>query len=261
MMKIHLASDLHLEFAPLELPGGDILILAGDACEVIDYGVNENIQKFFEQEIPKYGRVLYVMGNHEHYNGNIDKTANYLRSNLPYNVTLMDNDAMMIDGVLFVGATLWTDCNKKDWATMWTVQKNMTDYHCIKKAREGKQGELRRLVPEDTMEEHHKTLEFFKNTFKNNPNTPTVVITHHAPTFMEIEERYQDQHLMNGAYCSDLSELILDNPQIKVWCHGHQHNHKDYMLGSTRILANPRGYIPYESAEMTGFDADFSFEV
>ena len=88
-----------------------------------------------------------------------------------------------------------------------------------------------------------------------------VVVGHHAPSPQSVKPRYERDHLMNGCYNSDLTELILDNPQIKVWTHGHQHNHKDYMMGSTRILANPRGYIPYESAEMTGFDENFSFEV
>ena len=51
---------------------------------------------------------------------------------------------------------------------------------------------------------------------------------------------------MNGAYSSDLSEFILDRPQIKLWTHGHTHDPYDYMIGSTRIVCNPRGYIHYE---------------
>ena len=51
---------------------------------------------------------------------------------------------------------------------------------------------------------------------------------------------------MNGAYSSDLNDFILDNPQIKYWTHGHTHEPFDYMIGNTRVLANPRGYINYE---------------
>ena len=51
---------------------------------------------------------------------------------------------------------------------------------------------------------------------------------------------------MNGAYSSDLSEFILDHPQIQAWVHGHTHYNFDYMIGSTRILCNPRGYVGYE---------------
>jgi hypothetical protein len=34
-------SDLHLEFADLKLPGGDILILAGDVCEAKNLKIDE----------------------------------------------------------------------------------------------------------------------------------------------------------------------------------------------------------------------------
>ena len=52
--------------------------------------------------------------------------------------------------------------------------------------------------------------------------------------------------LMNGAYSSELDEYIMDHPQIKLWTHGHTHEDFDYMIGSTRIVCNPRGYIGYE---------------
>jgi len=51
---------------------------------------------------------------------------------------------------------------------------------------------------------------------------------------------------MNGGFSSDLSEFIMDRPQIKYWQHGHHHNESDYMLGETRVVCNPRGYIRYE---------------
>jgi len=53
--------------------------------------------------------------------------------------------------------------------------------------------------------------------------------------------------LMNGAYSSSLDEFILDHPQIKLWTHGHTHEDFDYMIGTTRVFCNPRGYINYES--------------
>jgi hypothetical protein len=52
---------------------------------------------------------------------------------------------------------------------------------------------------------------------------------------------------MNGGYSSDLSQFILDNPQIKLWTHGHTHETFDYVIGETRIFCNPRGYIGYEN--------------
>jgi len=73
-----------------------------------------------------------------------------------------------------------------------------------------------------------------------------VVCGHHAPSTLSTHPRYKDERIMNGAYSSDLSEFIMDRPQIKLWTHGHTHEPFDYMLGDTRIVCNPRGYIGYE---------------
>jgi len=63
---------------------------------------------------------------------------------------------------------------------------------------------------------------------------------------------------MNGAYHSDLSEFILDHPQIKLWTHGHTHHPFDYMIGGTRIVCNPRGYDGYEA---TGWNPNLLLEI
>jgi len=73
-----------------------------------------------------------------------------------------------------------------------------------------------------------------------------VVVGHHAPTKLSTHPRYADELIMNGGYSSDLSEFILDHPQIKLWTHGHTHEEFDYLIGTTRIVCNPRGYINYE---------------
>ena len=74
-----------------------------------------------------------------------------------------------------------------------------------------------------------------------------VVCTHHTPSYASIHPRYANSELMNGAYTSDLSEFILDHPKIKLWTHGHTHEDFDYMIGTTRVVCNPRGYSGYES--------------
>ena len=115
-MKINLASDLHLEFAPMTLPGGDVLILAGDIAEakrilhdyhstrVEPYTPGElRYYDFFEYECAKYNRVFYVMGNHEHYHGRFDQTYDNLKGVLPANVTLLENEVVEHNGVMFMG--------------------------------------------------------------------------------------------------------------------------------------------------------------
>jgi hypothetical protein len=65
---------------------------------------------------------------------------------------------------------------------------------------------------------------------------------------------------MNGAYSSSLDDFIMDHPQIKTWVHGHMHDAVDYMIGTTRLLSNPRGYKGYEE-QADVFDPGFYFEV
>jgi hypothetical protein len=64
---------------------------------------------------------------------------------------------------------------------------------------------------------------------------------------------------MNGGYCSAMDEFVLDHENIRVWLHGHMHDPVDYMIGNTRVLSNPRGYIGHE--DTSRFDPSLTFEV
>jgi len=69
---------------------------------------------------------------------------------------------------------------------------------------------------------------------------------HHSPSKLSTHPKYQNEYLMNGGYSSDLSEFILDHPEIKLWTHGHTHDPFDYMVGETRVVCNPRGYAGWD---------------
>jgi Icc-related predicted phosphoesterase len=265
-MRVDVCSDLHLEFGDLELPGGDILIISGDACEAryLDksaYGPDSvhfafedprrkkgRFYRFFEEECKKYRKTILVMGNHEHYGGRFDKTYDQIRDNLPAHVQLMEKETVEIDGVLFVGATLWTDCNRGDGMTMFHLKNSMNDYRIITM----KNGSIyHKLTPERTAEEHMRTKEYIEQVLRNNRERktplPVVMVTHMAPSKLSIKPMYEHDTLMNGGYSSDLSQLMLDHPEIRVWTHGHTHDEFKYQIGETTVLCNPRGYHGYES--------------
>jgi hypothetical protein len=271
-MNIQFVSDLHLDISGyLDLPGGDVLILAGDICEAKELRKEFHKTKlldrnpgafpchdFFEFVVPKYKKVFMVMGNHEHYRGRFDKTYAELKSLLPGNVSLLENECEEYEGVLFLGATLWTDLNKGDPITVYTIKNFMNDYKVVQNFYPAK-NLYHKLTPDHTAEVHFKTKQYFKTILEMNRDKPVVVITHMAPSFMSVNEKYLHDTVTNGGYASDMSEFILDHDNIKVWVHGHMHDPVDYMIGDTRVLANPRGYVPWE--EGNGFTPGQYFEV
>jgi predicted phosphodiesterase len=282
-MRVNVISDLHIDFADLTLPGGDVLILSGDIFEAKRFKKEnynpemvllehqqedqrpDRFYRFILEECSaKYRKVIMVMGNHEHYRFQIQKTYEHIKSQLPDNVHLLEKESLELDGVLFLGATLWTDMNKQDALTMYHMQGAMNDYRQITMLNEEKHV-YHRLQPEYTVKEHLKTLEYFKNVLTTNCQReggalPVVVITHHSPSKLSIKPKYEKDVLMNGAYSSDLSEFILDHPEIKVWTHGHTHDTFDYMVGSTRVICNPRGYKYYEQ-RADEFDPTIGFDI
>ena len=268
-MKITVVSDLHLEFGYQHLEGGDVLVVAGDACEYHTFKHQFHSTRqvpyvpgtlhtydFWYHECAKYRQVFYVLGNHEHYRHRFDQTHDDMRALLPQNVRLLENEYVVYEGVLFLGATLWTDFNGQDPIVRYDATRMMNDYRAIK-TKSG--SEYHKLRTDDTLQAHLHTKAYFGEVLAAHPHQPTFVITHHAPSFASVAAEYEGSSL-NGAYASDLSNMILDNPQIAAWAHGHMHSVSDYVLGSTRVICNPRGYVPYERANGFVFNLEVSID-
>ena len=273
-MRVNVISDLHLEFGDLELPGGDVLVISGDACESrtlrkYKYDPNnlmtevgnpkrmDRAQRFFHEEVTKYRHCIYVMGNHEHYHGKYYKTWHELIAEMPDNVEVLEQQSTEIDGVLFLGATLWTSCNKADPMTMMVLKNGMNDYRAITNKVNGI---YRKLDPQDTLAEYSRTVQYFRLMCEQNRDKKIVVCTHHAPSFQSVHENYKHEREMNGGYASDLTEFILEQENILYWTHGHMHDPSDYMVGQCRVICNPRGYYGYEQ-RVKHFDPTVGFDI
>jgi Icc-related predicted phosphoesterase len=134
--------------------------------------------------------------------------------------------------------------NGEDTNTMHRIRMMLNDYNYVKNtSADGKKV----FMPEDTVEDHKAFLKGLDEVLALYPNMPTVVVGHHAPSKASTHPRYKNETLVNGAYSSNLDEFILDRRQIRLWTHGHTHEDFDYMIGTTRIVCNPRGYDGYEA--------------
>jgi Icc-related predicted phosphoesterase len=224
-MKIWLLADLHLEFAdlrqPLTNPDADVCVVAGDLCRA--------------PAMP----CVYVAGNHEFYKGSISEALEDGRSaavGFP-DVHFLENGIVVIDGVRFLGATLWTDYRIEGHpeVAMFQARERMNDYRQIAKQRHPWQ----RFVPETAFRMHQQSRLFVDSVLKAD-TIKTVVVTHHLPHARSIPWRFQGD-LLNAAYASDLS-AVIESGRPALWVHGHTHDSCDYMVGDTRVVCNPRGY-------------------
>lgn len=268
LMKIAICSDLHLEFGNVTLTNdedADVLILGGDimiAQDLHDHSeervqiasmanslgrrqeVVKNYRSFLKDCSDKFPHVIYIAGNHEFYHGKFIGSLQDLRNECAKfpNVYFMENESRTINDVTFIGCTLWTDMNKGDPLTLHSVASMMNDYSII---RHDELGYIK-LRPAHTAERHRKSMEYIRSVLEGKFDEKFVVVGHMAPSKLSTHPKYQNDTLMNGAYSSDLSEFILDHPQIKLWTMGHTHHVHRYYVGDTLVTCNPRGYAGWE---------------
>lgn len=286
-MKVSYVSDLHLEFLDYydfsDDEGGDVLLLAGDiltAHMVQSHRTDKDsrklkkflLTKFKSQLLDKYKHVLYIAGNHEHYNSIYKHTLptikEFLKKNKFDNVLVMENDFIDIDGIRFIGCTLWTDYDKGNPLSMEIIERGMNDYrliglHDVDDMNYFNRGHNRKINPQYLLDVHLESVAYIWEKVRDTIN-PVVILAHHAPSFKSINPDhlsggFYGADSLNGAYASDLSNVILDNENIKYFIHGHTHHNVDYMIGQCRVLANCKGYNFEVSSRF--FEGTKSFDI
>lgn len=107
-MKLYVLSDLHVEFAaflaaPNALEQADVVVLAGEIHH--------------EAHVTSWARatfgdkpIVWVAGNHEYYGGHWSKSLDGMRQSArDHGIFLLEEDVVDIEGVRFLGTSLWTD--------------------------------------------------------------------------------------------------------------------------------------------------------
>jgi len=242
-MKLHILSDLHLEFSGGEMDhsapeGTDVVILPGD----IQPGV-EGLIWAAETFGSSMGMpVIFTPGNHEYW-GDRDLLVHndIMRSTAEgLGIHFLLNDEVVIDDVRFLGCTLWTDLNLLGDQPLAIVRAmtDTKDYQQIYYTAD------QRLQPFHTVEEHKTSLNFLTESLNTPFDGKTVVVTHHAPSEQSCLPKFH-HHNANYCYASNLDRFV-EAMAPELWCHGHMHQNQDYLIGTTRVICNPRGYDEYE---------------
>jgi len=207
----------------------DMVVLAGD-IGVGTKGIAWAKEVF---ELP----VIYVPGNHEYHDPCISMPEHKVQMSslvIGSHVHLLDNDVITIDGVRFIGSTLWTDLKRAPSALYCDIDGIVVNYEAsidIGGLVHFNQGYAQSLF--------EKNKAWLISELAKPFDGQTVVVTHHAPSYKSLHAQYAGNP-WNPCFMSDLEPLMGDG--VALWLHGHTHNNFDYQINGTRVVCNPRGY-------------------
>ena len=253
-MKINILSDLHLGFASMEPPrnDADVVVLAGDIARP-DLAA--------EWAIALDKPVLYVPGNHEFYGDSLDGALAKLRRLCAGSgVDVLDNSEVRINGVRFLGTTLWTDfrlfgSRNLAAAARQEALRCMRDFSRIRARSDAPD----LFQPTDAARLFAVQSGWLAQALARPFAGPTVVITHHAPSRLGLNPRFADSPL-NPAYASSLDDEIAAFENVPVWVHGHTHIAKTYRIGKTVVRSNALGFAAKGGAA-PGFTVKACFDI
>jgi len=253
-MKLNILSDLHLGFSELDTPlnDADVVVLAGDIARP---------RQAAQWAMRLHKPVIYVPGNHEFYGSSLDAAAAELkRLCAGTRIHVLDNDDVTIDGVRFIGSTLWSDFmlfgnGARRTAAIVEAQRLMRDFSRI---RIGERSDAL-FTPADSARLFARNAEWLDRRLDVPHAGPTVVVTHHAPSRRSIHARFADS-LLNACFVSN-AEHLAGAERVQWWIHGHTHDSFDYALNGTRVICNPRGYAKAGVNENARFDPDLTIDV
>ena len=263
-MRVHVFSDLHLEFGRCEFSSdvrsgrlAELVLLAGD-IDVKRRGPAWAAETFSQP-------VAMILGNHETYGDSLYATiaahrnsADKASKTRPAAVRALERETWLLsatDGtpVRIIAATLWTDFGifgaARQSGVMDDAHRAMNDFRMIRIV-DGSRDESRLLTPSDLLRLHRESKAYIAGELAKTFDGVTIVMTHHAPSRRSVAPEFADDPL-SAAYASDM-EALIERTQPQLWVHGHIHTSSDYVIGRTRVVCNPRGYFP--SAMNPDFD-------
>lgn len=254
-MKIQLLSDLHLEADPAfearPARGADVLVLAGDVGSYQRGSRLPGNDFGLERFSPLKGwptPVLYVPGNHEYDNLEFEPTHLRLRAICDrLGITWLEREVKVLNGVRFVGTTLWTDFDALGPGAndpQATLGQQLAAREKAFRAANfylrttGSTRAGRPFLAEEVRALALDCQAWLQSALMQPHAGATVVVTHFAPSLRSADPRYG---LVPGTagFCNALDALF---EHADFWLHGHLHCASDYRAGRCRVIANPLGY-------------------
>ena len=266
-MRLFPISDLHLERRRLDViprptQPFDVLVCPGDLHEGRPESGLAALMSLAQ------GRpIVLVPGNHEHYAPTGDRrTAPELLAALETEVLRLNGEgadihllqrgaAIVLDGVRFVGTTLWSDWSL---AGLWLdgsvpdapedpvsyAAARMTDPITGSREYRGsiRNGDGTAWSPADAMAAHERERALLAAALAAPHAGPTVCVTHH-PASPRAAEAFR--HVpgvpwwVPAFYATTVLDDLPEADRPDLWVSGHFHAGHDLRIGRTRWAANP----------------------
>lgn len=246
--RLWLLSDLHVDaspWTPPAVPPCDVVVVAGDVADDLN---RRGIPWLVEHLVPTGLPIVYVPGNHEFYRTRWETALARARvTAAEAGIHLLANgEALEIAGARFIGATLWTDYCVGPLPRSAVLEAcgarvgGMRDHRRIQ--RRNGSGQVCAFRPVDAAIEHVLQRIRIERLLAQPFAGPNVVVTHHAPHAASLRHG-EWREATDGAYGSDLSEILVGPHAPRLWLHGHVHRPIHHWVMATEVVANPRGII------------------
>jgi len=260
-MRIRVLSDLHVTHEHNVLKDVpdvecDVTVVLGDVANPMTSGLDWVARSFPRPLVYVPGNHCFYRGlpgsgeEHTHYADQMDRSREMAEK---HRIILLQNESVEIAGTRFIGGTLWADFSALPvgWtlkSAMELSQKGWTEdfgrmsreYHNdFREIRVGGGTSRDRFTPSLMMSLHREARRFFESELAKEFDGQTVCLTHYAPSRQSLDPaRVTHQWL----YCASMDHLMSGENAPQLWLHGHVHLNRDYQIGNTRVVCNPRGY-------------------
>jgi len=245
MNRYNNAPDLFIDKVTSRKPD-TLTVIAGDISGSLD-----ETKRFLQA---RFSNVVFVGGNHIVYNYEskpIQQLHSEYKEEFPKttNITYLENDYKIVNDVVFIGSTLWTD-----YGHGGSLHDNMVNamfyMNDFKFGYYDNDGDMERLNPEHCRKMFYESMEAIKNIYDkfSDSDMNIILVTHSGFAPGAITPKYVNHPVISSYVNSKtISDFIsLHMSKISLIIHGHVHSRLSYDIKGIPVICNPFGYKKYQ---------------